>query len=297
MARFQWVNSQYFDDNGDPLISGLIDFFESGTTTRKTTYADIDQEIPNTNPVVLSAAGRMPNVFFDGTAKAILRTSAGDQIEVRDPVGDESGGGQYELWSTLTTYSANSIVEGSDGAFYISLTGGNKGNDPTTDTTNWSKIILVRVWNTNETYPVDALAVASNGAIYKSLVVSNLGNDPISSSSEWKIAIPSEITGQILRDTVFKGLINEEVFALVDLDLDPSNGTIQTKTLVAPITLTESLSDGDSVVLLTTGAFAITWFTVKWPDGIAPVISGVDDMFVFWQIDGAVYGVYLGTFS
>ena len=75
MARFGDFD-QYLDNAGDPLVSGKIYFYESGTTTFKTTYADVNNSIPNTNPVILTAAGRQPNVFFDGVAKAILTNSS-----------------------------------------------------------------------------------------------------------------------------------------------------------------------------------------------------------------------------
>ena len=48
----------YLDQNGKPLTSGTVDFYNPNTTTRKTTYQDIDGTTPNTNPVVLDAAGR-----------------------------------------------------------------------------------------------------------------------------------------------------------------------------------------------------------------------------------------------
>ena len=40
MARFGSLDTQYFNDAGDPLVNGKIYFYESGTTTLKNTYAD-----------------------------------------------------------------------------------------------------------------------------------------------------------------------------------------------------------------------------------------------------------------
>ncbi len=85
MARFGEINAQYFDDAGDPLGSGKLYFYESGTTTLKTTYSDINFTIANTNPVILTAAGRQPNIFFDGNAKAILTDKNDVQIIVSRP--------------------------------------------------------------------------------------------------------------------------------------------------------------------------------------------------------------------
>lgn len=143
MARFQWVNSQYFDDSGRPLIAGKIYFYEPGTSTPKTTYSDAALSVANANPVVLGADGRMPDVFFAGTAKAVLKTSGDVTIETRDPVGDDTTDDNWADWSSLTTYSIDQIVLGSDGEFYRSLANDNTGNDPTSSPASWSQFQLV----------------------------------------------------------------------------------------------------------------------------------------------------------
>lgn len=129
MARFGSLDTQYFDDAGDPLVSGKVYFYETGTTTPKTTYADINYTIPNTNPVILTAAGRQPNIFFDGVAKAILTKSDNTQILVRDPVGDTAST-FGNAWIASKDYNANDVVQGSDGNFYVSLVNGNVNNNP-----------------------------------------------------------------------------------------------------------------------------------------------------------------------
>lgn len=48
----------FLDQNGKPLSSGKVFFYVPSTTTPKTTYSDINLSVPNTNPVVLDAAGR-----------------------------------------------------------------------------------------------------------------------------------------------------------------------------------------------------------------------------------------------
>ena len=116
MARFGEINAQYFDDAGAPLGSGKLYFYESGTTTPKNTYADINLTIPNTNPVILTAAGRQPNIFFNGNAKGILADKNDVQILVRDPIG-ETGTNFGDAWVAPTIYSANAVVIGSDGVY------------------------------------------------------------------------------------------------------------------------------------------------------------------------------------
>ena len=62
----------FLDNNGKPLSSGQVFFYTQGTTTPKTTYQDINQTIPNTNPVVLDAAGRAL-IWGYGTYRQIVK--------------------------------------------------------------------------------------------------------------------------------------------------------------------------------------------------------------------------------
>jgi len=182
MARFGEINAQYFDDAGDPLGSGKLYFYETGTTTLKDTYSDINQTIANTNPVILSAAGRQPNIFFSGTAKAILTDKNDVQILVRDPVGATAsifGDG----WVATKIYSTDAVVLGSDGQYYRSLVAGNQNNDPTSTSGYWTLLYSVQ-WNSGITYQEGAV-VTYNGEQYQSLQNSNLNNNPSSATTYW----------------------------------------------------------------------------------------------------------------
>jgi hypothetical protein len=184
MARFGNIGKQYFDNSGYPLIAGKLYFYQSGTSTLKTTYADVNLSIPNTNPVILTAAGRQPNVFFNGSARVVLTDENDVQIEVRDPDGATESG-NFDAWNSITIYNTSDIVVGSDGAYYKSITDANQGNDPTSSPTEWQQIEFLNVWNSSETYAINATVKASNGLFYKSLVNGNIGNNPISSPTEW----------------------------------------------------------------------------------------------------------------
>jgi hypothetical protein len=182
MARFGEINAQYFDDAGDPLSSGKIYFYETGTTTLKDTFSDINQTIANTNPVILTAAGRQPNIFFSGTAKAILVDKNDVQILVRDPIGQTAsvfGDG----WVATKIYSSDAVVLGSDGQYYRSLAAGNQNNDPTSTSGYWTLLYSVE-WNAGITYQTGAV-VTYNNLQYQSLQNSNLNNNPASVTAYW----------------------------------------------------------------------------------------------------------------
>ena len=182
MARFGSLDTQYFDDAGDPLVSGKIYFYETGTTTAKTTYADINYTIPNSNPVILTAAGRQPNIFFDGVAKAILTKSDDTQILVRDPVGDTAST-FGNAWIASKDYNANDVVQGSDGNFYVSLVNGNVNNNPVTTSGYWTFLYSVE-WNAGTTYKLGSV-VTYDSIVYQSLQNANLNKNPSTETSWW----------------------------------------------------------------------------------------------------------------
>ena len=182
MARFGSLDTQYFDDAGDPLVSGKIYFYETGTTTPKTTYADINYTIPNANPVVLTAAGRQPNIFFDGVAKAILTKSDDTQILVRDPVGDTAST-FGNAWIASKDYNANDVVQGSDGEFYVSLVNGNVNNNPVTTSGYWTFLYSVE-WNAGTTYKLGSV-VTYDTIVYQSLQNANLNKNPSTEAAWW----------------------------------------------------------------------------------------------------------------
>lgn len=182
MARFGSLDTQYFDDAGNPLVSGKIYFYETGTTTPKNTYADINYTIANSNPVILTAAGRQPNIFFDGVAKAILTKSDDTQILVRDPVGDTAST-FGNAWIASKDYNANDVVQGSDGEFYVSLVNGNVNNNPVTTSGYWTFLYSVE-WNSGTTYKLGSV-VTYQTIVYQSLQNANLNKNPSTETSWW----------------------------------------------------------------------------------------------------------------
>ena len=96
----------------------------------------------------------------------------------------------------------------------------------------------------------------------------------------------------------FQGGINEKQYSLTGTVINPSNGTIQYKTLSANTTFTESLADGEFVTLMIddgTG-FTVTWPTTTWVGGSAPTLatSGYNVIHL-WHINGVLYGAFIGT--
>jgi hypothetical protein len=219
MPRFVNPRPQFLDDAGDPLVSGNLYIFDSGTDTLKTTYADVNLTIPNTNPVILTGDGRVPNIWFDGTARIKLTDSDDVQIWDIDPVSAEGGVAAFDEWVPSVIYGVNNIVEGSDGAFYISFTSGNEGNDPTTTPTEWQEVEFINVWNTNVTYGLGDTVKASDNNFYRSTSASNQGNDP-TLGVDWEVPFDLSAPGPIGGTTPSTG----DFTALTATTLDTGQG-------------------------------------------------------------------------
>jgi hypothetical protein len=175
---------QYFDSSGEPLAGGFMFYYISGTTTFKKTYADVGEEIENTNPVELSGDGRLPNVFFTGPVRQILEDANGVQIWERDPVEAGGGSGGFSDYNPLITYSLNDIVIFDD-LYYRSLIDGNQNNDPDSSPDAWTMVQFIELWNATVTYPAGYVVKTADGHMYRSLVSSNLNNDPSTDVVNW----------------------------------------------------------------------------------------------------------------
>ena len=197
MSRFGSLGTQYFDNAGDPLVAGKIHFYEPDTNTHKNTFADVELTIPNSNPVLLSGAGRQPNIFFSGSARAILTDSDSVQIEDRDPIGADAAEGGFPSWNADRIYNIPDIVVGSDLNFYVAITDGNQGSDPTATPADWTQVRFIRVWNTNETYSAAQIVEGSNGLLYSAVTGSNQGNDPVTDAINWTPASEASIPAVI----------------------------------------------------------------------------------------------------
>lgn len=101
-------------------------------------------------------------------------------------------------------------------------------------------------------------------------------------------------------DTFTNKTIRDTVYALSGVAFDATNGAVQTKTLAANTTFTDSLSSGDAIVLqLEAGAsYTVTWPTMTWVTSggnVAPTLTAKDTL-VFWKVSTTLYGAYTGSY-
>ena len=102
----------------------------------------------------------------------------------------------------------------------------------------------------------------------------------------------------------FEDAINENVFAITDaasVALDPDNGMIQTWTLGGNRTATDSLTTGQSMLLIVTATssnYTLSWPTIKWNGGSAPTLGGANATAIeIFKVGSQLYGATIGDLS
>ena len=110
--------------------------------------------------------------------------------------------------------------------------------------------------------------------------------------------------GTFTGSVVFEDAINENIFAITDASsvaLDPDNGMVQTWTLGPNRTATDSLTTGQSMLLIVTAtasAYTLTWPTMKWNGGSAPTLGGANATAIeLFKVGSQLYGATIGDLS
>lgn len=107
---------QFFDNNGRPLSGGKLYTYQAGTTTPATTYTSSTGGTPNTNPIILDPAGRIPEeVWLTSAAnyKFVLKNVFGVEIWTKDNLPGIINASQLDVFgafiNTLSLLSTTTI--------------------------------------------------------------------------------------------------------------------------------------------------------------------------------------------
>lgn len=234
---------------------GKLYFYVASTDTKLNTYVDEAETVANTNPVLLDSLGRIPNIWFTSKTRVVLHNADNEQVWERDPIGgsDTSAGG-ITVYDPSTGYDKDQITRTGDGVFYISLQGGNKGNDPAvTPESNafWMEINFIDMYNSSKPYMIGNISQTPNGFLWRSLIDPNLGNDPSTDlGGNWLPAIDGSKIPEITA-------LESDISDLQDLNTwgDPvtasfiaaTNKSRQIDASIAPVDITlPTLVAGDS---------------------------------------------------
>lgn len=193
----------YLTPDNAPAAGDKFYFYEPGTNTPKTIYSDAAATTPiDGNPALADSRGNLPKIYLEGTYR-ILRLNKDDvEIKDSDPVGDDVSQGPLTAWNSVVTYSIGDLVQGSDDAYYISITNSNLGNDPTSSPANWTEIRFLGIWNTNQTYAIGEVVQTTDGNVWRSITNGNSGNDPATDTgANWLPAVSFDALSQVIPQT------------------------------------------------------------------------------------------------
>lgn len=96
--------------------------------------------------------------------------------------------------------------------------------------------------------------------------------------------------------------VQEKVYGMSGLQLDPSKGSVHLKSLTTGINnFTESFKDGQTIVLMLEGggSGSVNWPSVRWvgPDGNKTPTLTSRDVIVLWKASGTLFGAYVGSYA
>lgn len=185
--RFRNPVIKYTTDTLKTLPGSTLSFFQNGTSTPKTVYADKNKITSLGSVVTSDSAGVFVPIFLDGTYRVTLKNAAGVTQTgwPVDNVGGEDTTGAFDDWSAITSYSIGEIVTASNGLRYVSLQNSNLNQEPSISATYWQELRLTLEWNATSTFG-SGDRVFYNGLQYISLQASNTNHTPSSNSAWWK---------------------------------------------------------------------------------------------------------------
>jgi hypothetical protein len=106
LSAFAGAGAQFFTDDGEVLSGGKIYTYAAGTTTPTATYTSIAGSAQNSNPIILTSDGRLPEDMWltEGVKyRFVLTDSTNVQIgEYDDIPGINDVSTETVSWSTIT---------------------------------------------------------------------------------------------------------------------------------------------------------------------------------------------------
>ena len=126
-------------------------------------------------------------------------------------------------------------------------------------------------------------------------------SDPLTANGTTGVARNVLVSNGTVGSPYWTDINTDVVYALTGTALDPLNGTIQTKTLAATTTFTDSLTAGQSMVLMLNGgsSYSVIFPTMTWvttAGNIAPTLTA-NVALTFWKVSSTLYGSYIGSYA
>jgi hypothetical protein len=144
--------------------------------------------------------------------------------------------------------------------------------------------------------------VGTDTAHSLALKTNNLDRLTIDSSGD--ITTTGSLLSPAITAPTITGTVIEDVYAVTGTTpaLEPANGSIQTWTLTANSTPTDSVATGEAITLMIDDgtAYTITWPTITWVNnaGAAPTLATTGyTVIALWKVSTTLYGALVGDGS
>jgi hypothetical protein len=118
------LKQQFVDQNGLPYAGGQLFSYTAGTSTPQVTYTDETGATPNTNPIILDAAGRANVWLGSGAYKFVLEDVNSNVIWTVDQVSVTSNGSNLGSPNTFTIADNQSSAQNITGLLMVGSTNG-----------------------------------------------------------------------------------------------------------------------------------------------------------------------------
>jgi hypothetical protein len=170
--------------------AGYLRFLEPGAgSTLKAIYADANLTVQLTNPIQLTAAGRLLQpIHIDGNYKVEIQDSLGTKYDEVDNYEYPDLEAQFGDWVSTLTYNVNDFSRASNGKYYQSLGSGNTGNEPSASPTKWEEKAFLGIYNSTKLYVTDNIVQFGDSlwVALENIFSDNIGQEPALGSSFWR---------------------------------------------------------------------------------------------------------------
>ena len=278
---------QNLSEDSSPQLGANLDV-QTNEITTSTSNGNIKLNPNGTGVVEVKGDGSSA----DGTIQ--LNCSQNSHgVKIKSP--PHSANASYTLTLPNTDGNANQVLK-TDGSGSLDWV------DQTTDTnTTYSAGTGLSLSGT--TFSVDTLNQNTTGSAATLTTPRAINGVNFDGSADITIADSTKIPttgGTFTGSVTFEDAINENVFTITDgasVDLDPDNGMIQQWTLGANRTATESLTAGQSMMLMVAdgSSYTLTFPTITWVGGSAPTLATSGYTVIeLWKTGSTLYGATVG---
>ena len=324
------------DNTGTLVIAGNLQVDGLTTTVNSTTMTVDDKNITVASGAANAAAADGAGITVDGASATLLYNATSDAWSFNKNLGI-TGTVTADLLNVTSGSSADNIVQvfgggtiytglGVDGTGAI-LTAGSSGSADAAliikTSASGTEAERLRITSDGSvgigtSSPTANLHLSGSGARKIDITDTGGANTRISSASNNSyvgsttnhplLFITNDIERMRLTSTgrldLAKGIVDTTttVSYASSIALTLDNGAIQTVTLTGNATFTDSLNDGEAIVLMLNGgaSHTVTWTAVtKWVTGsgnAAPTLTA-SDAIILWKIGSSVYAATAGSFA